>query len=159
MTAAAPTIKLWVNDRFEQHVSLARAIRLLHAEKVEIVEYEDGVFIRSATGKTYWPMPKVLRLIRYVQIAYDRLYGPPQISKRGVLARDNHTCAYCGAPGANTVDHVQPRSKGGKSSWMNLVAACRECNNRKRNRTPEEAGMKLRVTPFAPKRKAFGFVA
>jgi 5-methylcytosine-specific restriction endonuclease McrA len=136
-------------------VSLTRAIRLLYTEKAEIVEAHDGVYIRSASGEDVWPMPKILRLIRHVKLAYDKIYGPPMVSKRGVLLRDNHTCAYCGATHANTVDHVLPRSRGGRSTWMNLVAACRECNNRKRDRTPEEAGMKLRVTPFEPKRKNF----
>lgn len=138
-----------------QTVSLTRAIRLLAREKAEILEYEDNVYIRSATGEEIWPMPKVLRLIRRVKVNLDKIYGPPQVSKKGILTRDNHICAYCGAHGANTVDHIHPRSKGGKSTWMNLVAACRDCNNRKRDRSPEEAGMKLRVTPYAPKRKGY----
>jgi 5-methylcytosine-specific restriction endonuclease McrA len=158
MTTVAVTqpITLWVNGgEMKTTVSLTRAIRLLYTEKAEIVEAHDGVYIRSASGEDVWPMPKILRLIRHVKLAYDKIYGPPMVSKRGVLLRDNHTCAYCGATHANTVDHVLPRSRGGRSTWMNLVAACRECNNRKRDRTPEEAGMKLRVTPFEPKRKNF----
>lgn len=158
MTAmvASQGIKL-LNATYEplQTVSLTRAIRLLAREKAEILEYEDDVYIRSATGEEIWPMPKVLRLIRRVKVNLDKIYGPPQVSRKGILARDNHTCAYCGVYGANTVDHVTPSSKGGKSSWMNLVAACKECNNRKRNRSPEEADMKLRVTPYAPKRKGY----
>jgi 5-methylcytosine-specific restriction endonuclease McrA len=158
MTAIAAPITLWVNDgMLVQHVSLHDAIRLLYLEKAEIVEAHDDVYIRSANGEEIWPMPKILRLIRHVKLHLDKIYGSPQVSKHGVLGRDNHTCAYCGDH-ANTVDHVQPRSRGGRSSWLNLVAACRDCNNRKRDRTPEEAGMKLRVTPFEPKRKAFGFM-
>lgn len=153
MTEAA--ITLWVNDgMMVQTITLHRAIRLLHLKKAEIVEAHEALFVRSANGVEMWPMPKILRLLRRVKVRMERIYGPPQVSKHGVLTRDNYTCAYCGEHG-NTVDHVHPRSKGGRSSWMNLVAACRTCNNRKRDRTPEEAGMKLRVTPYAPKRKAF----
>lgn len=154
MTAvAAAPITLRVNDGvLIQHITLSDAIRLLYLEKAEIVEAHDGVYIRSASGVNVWPMPKVLRLIRHVKLHLSKIYGAPHVSKHGVLGRDNHTCAYCGDH-ANTVDHVTPRSKGGRSTWMNLVAACRECNNRKRDRTPEEAGMRLRVTPYAPKRK------
>lgn len=153
---AMPVTITLLNATYEPlstNLSLPRAIRLLHLGKAEIIEAEDGTFVRSASGVNVWPMPKILRLVRFVKVAYDKIYGAPQVSKRGVLVRDNHVCAYCGSGHANTVDHVQPRSKGGKSSWKNLVAACRECNNKKRDRTPEEAGMKLRVTPYAPKRK------
>jgi 5-methylcytosine-specific restriction endonuclease McrA len=59
-------------------------------------------------------------------------------------------CAYCGGP-AQTVDHVLPKSRGGASSWLNLVAACFGCNRAKDDRTPAEAGMKLRVTPYVPR--------
>jgi 5-methylcytosine-specific restriction endonuclease McrA len=58
-------------------------------------------------------------------------------------------CAYCGGR-ATTVDHIVPRSRGGGSTWQNLVAACASCNERKGNRTPAEAGLKLRVKPYAP---------
>lgn len=149
-------ITLWVNDgMMVTTVSLPRAIRLLYTEKAEIVEAHADVYIRSASGVDVWPMPKILRLVRHVKLALKNIYGPPSVSRRGVLDRDNHTCAYCGASHANTIDHVLPRSKGGKSTWLNLVAACQECNNRKRDRTPEQAGMRLRVTPYEPKRKNF----
>lgn len=154
MTTAA--ITLWVNDGLlVQTISLHDAIRLLYLEKAEIVEAHADEYIRSATGEMIWPMPKIMRVVRRVKLGLDKMHGPPQVSKRGILGRDSHLCAYCGTYGANTVDHVIPQSKGGRSSWMNLVAACKECNNKKRDRTPEEAGMPLKVTPFAPKRKSF----
>ena len=62
---------------------------------------------------------------------------------RGILERDEHSCQYCGCKKANTVDHVVPRSRGGTSSPTNLVAACLTCNQKKADRTPEEAGMPL----------------
>jgi 5-methylcytosine-specific restriction endonuclease McrA len=72
------------------------------------------------------------------------------VSRRGVLRRDEHRCAYCGGHAA-TVDHVLPRSRGGPDTWDNLVACCVRCNNLKGNRTPEEKGWTLRVRPRAPR--------
>jgi 5-methylcytosine-specific restriction endonuclease McrA len=65
------------------------------------------------------------------------------------MARDGHRCGYCGDP-ASTVDHILPRSRGGKYTWRNTVAACSGCNQRKGDRTPDEAGMRLRVVPRTP---------
>ena len=85
---------------------------------------------------------------------YDRLPGSAvTFSRRNVAKRDHHTCQYCGAqPGAGaiTIDHVVPRSQGGLTSWINCVAACESCNARKADRTPEQAGMKLRHRPVRP---------
>jgi 5-methylcytosine-specific restriction endonuclease McrA len=73
------------------------------------------------------------------------------LSRKNILRRDGFKCAYCGRGDLPlTVDHIIPRSKKGKNSWTNLVAACTKCNNRKGDRTPDEAGMKLLVKPFAP---------
>jgi len=67
------------------------------------------------------------------------------------LKRDGHKCAYCGRGDLPfTIDHVIPKSKGGEDTWENLVTACLPCNNRKGNRTPEEASMKLRIKPYKP---------
>ena len=80
-------------------------------------------------------------------------------SFRAVHDRDHWTCAYCGRSVSKrppsdallaTVDHIVPVSRGGESSWLNLVSACKECNNRKADRTPEEAGMGLRFDPYDP---------
>ena len=76
-----------------------------------------------------------------------------RIFGRAVLARDGWTCQYCGSrPGTSelTIDHIKPRSQGGASTWENCVLACVPCNARKANRTPDEAGMKLRRPPFRP---------
>jgi len=75
------------------------------------------------------------------------------LSRKNILLRDRNTCQFCGRvfPGAElTLDHVLPRSRGGRSSWENLVACCYSCNNSKGDRTPEEAGLKLarRPRPF-----------
>jgi hypothetical protein len=134
-------------EMISQKVTMQKAVRLLSLGKAT-VEEDDG----SGRMLGPWPFPKVLRLVKFVQIAFDVLNGSPQISKQGVLRRDNYECAYCGKE-ANTVDHINPKDYGGKTSWMNLVACCFRCNQNKRNRTPSEAGMKLRKTPYAPKRK------
>lgn len=79
----------------------------------------------------------------------------PTLSKDMLLRRDKHICAYCAQQfRASQLDleHIVPKSKGGADSWMNLVAACKACNNRKANRTPEEAGMKLHYVPYVPNR-------
>src|SRR5262249_21229307 len=77
-------------------------------------------------------------------------------SRRNVAKRDHFTCQYCGAqPGVVdvTIDHVIPRAQGGQSSWTNCVAACADCNARKADRTPDQAGMRLRKAPSRSDRK------
>jgi 5-methylcytosine-specific restriction endonuclease McrA len=79
----------------------------------------------------------------------------PTLTKEMLLARDRHVCAYCAQRfrfEQLDMEHIVPRSKGGEDSWMNLVAACKACNNRKANRTPETAGMKLHFVPYVPNR-------
>jgi 5-methylcytosine-specific restriction endonuclease McrA len=95
-----------------------------------------------------YPMPRVVRLVQYVVTKWRYTAGPAW-SRPGVLNRDGRRCGYCGGP-ATTVDHIVPRSRGGRNSWMNTVAACGGCNQRKGDRTPAEAGMRLRVKAFAP---------
>jgi len=90
-----------------------------------------------------------------VLAAYD---GFPQrtvaFSRRNLYRRDRYTCQYCGKrPGSEelTIDHVNPRSRGGRSTWQNCVLACVDCNKRKANRLPAEAGMRMRKDPVVPR--------
>ena len=79
----------------------------------------------------------------------------PSLTKEMLLARDRFVCAYCAQRfkyDLLDLEHIIPKSKGGADSWTNLVAACKACNNRKANRTPEAAGMKLHYVPYAPNR-------
>ena len=123
-------------------VSLKHAIRML-VRGVAVVE-EAAAGHRSIGP---YQVPSVLRLVRYVRMKW--MDHAPGLSKDGVKRRDKR-CAYCnGRP--ETVDHILPRSRGGENSWMNLVAACFRCNQRKADRTPQEAGMKLLVTPHVPR--------
>lgn len=83
-------------------------------------------------------------------------------SRRNLFKRDKYTCMYCGVqPGPEelTVDHILPKSRGGVSSWENCALACVECNKKKANRTPEEAGMKLRRAPKKPSWKTLAQIS
>jgi len=77
-----------------------------------------------------------------------------QFADRVILyGRDRNTCAYCGQEYPDrllTIDHIHPKSRGGKNTWMNTVVSCRPCNNYKANRTPEEADMPLLYVPYVP---------
>lgn len=82
-----------------------------------------------------------------------RFSAVPRLTNRGLFERDKGLCLYCGqhfAPKDLTRDHVIPTSKGGEDTWKNCVTACRECNQDKDDRTPENANMKLLALPFSP---------
>jgi 5-methylcytosine-specific restriction endonuclease McrA len=123
-------------------VTVQHAIRMLCRRVAEIHEAEPdrviGVF----------PVPRVVRLVRFVVTRW-RFNAGPAWSRAGVLRRDARCCAYCGGP-ASTIDHILPRSRGGRNTWRNTTAACYECNQRKGDRTPVEAGMPLRREPLTP---------
>jgi 5-methylcytosine-specific restriction endonuclease McrA len=124
-------------------VTFRRALVLVLAGKASVVA-EDGdpvVGPREVLGR-----PSVILLNRYIR---PRRTYATAVSRRGVLRRDAHACAYCGKA-AHTVDHVLPRSRGGADSWENLVACCLRCNNVKGDHTPAEMGWKLRFSPAAP---------
>jgi 5-methylcytosine-specific restriction endonuclease McrA len=93
----------------------------------------------------------VIRLRYVVKVPYHR---KTSLSRRAVFARDNHRCQYCGGV-AESIDHVMPRSRGGQHAWENVVAACRKCNLGKRDRTPDEAGMRLAMPPMTPRDQAW----
>jgi 5-methylcytosine-specific restriction endonuclease McrA len=148
---------LVLNASYEplQLISIRRAVILLLQDKAEMVEATQQLL--RATGVAF-KIPLVIRLVRYIKIP-RRLRLP--CSRRGVLARDRETCQYCGIqPGRSqlTVDHVTPRSRGGLTTWDNVVAACRECNHRKGGRTPEEADMLLLTVPRQPQYVAFALL-
>lgn len=124
-------------------VPTRRAICLMLSEKVELI-HPSGRLIRSE--RLALDEPSVVRLSRYVHVPYPKHRSP---NSRGVLARDGHTCQYCGGV-AETVDHVVPRSRGGCHTWDNVVAACRRCNGGKRDRLLAETTMRLARPPTSP---------
>ncbi len=141
---------LVLNATFEplNIVSVRRAVVLLLKEKAEVLEATQA---RIRSESLSLDMPLVIRLVYYVRVPH-RLLMP--LTRRTVLARDQYTCQYCGAQpikGQLTVDHVLPRSRGGEHVWENVVTACIPCNQRKRDRTLREAGMRLLVRPSPPR--------
>lgn len=136
-------------------VSVRRAVVLLLKEKAEIVEAAEAE-LRSEYLTI--PRPLVIRLVYYVRIPY-RVSLP--LTRRTVLARDHYACQYCGVQPSRkelTVDHILPRSRGGHTTWENVVAACQSCNGRKGSRTPEEANMKLLSKPIKPRFVALAMI-
>ncbi len=137
-------------------VSVKRAVILLLKEKAELVEAAEAM-LRSENFSL--PRPLVIRLVYFVKIPH-RISLP--VTRRGVLARDHFTCQYCGAMPHRkdlTMDHVLPRSRGGKTAWENVVAACNKCNGRKGSRMPVEAGMTLLNPPRRPRYIAIAALA
>jgi len=124
-------------------VSARRAITLV-LKGAAHVEKASPYSIRTA--KLSFRVPSVVRLL-----VYRRVPRPNRaVSRRSIMLRDRHSCQYCGRSLESkklTLDHVVPRSRGGGSTWENLVACCHPCNNRKADRTPIEAGMVLANKP------------
>jgi 5-methylcytosine-specific restriction endonuclease McrA len=137
---------LVLNASFEplSTVSLHRAVVLVMQDKAVVEQAHSGLRFRAAQVDI--PVPQVIRLSRYVRVPFRQRAA---WSRRGVLVRDRHRCAYCGRR-ATTVDHLVPKSRGGTDTWLNTVAACSEDNQRKADRTPEQAGMRLLAQPFEP---------
>jgi 5-methylcytosine-specific restriction endonuclease McrA len=130
--------------------SVKKALTLLLLEKAQLVESRNGSVVRSV--RAVYPFPSVIRLQTYIRVPYKKI----ELSRRNILRRDGFACQYCGTRSVPlTIDHVIPRSRGGTDSWENLVTACIPCNNRKGNRTPEEAGMRLRTQPRKPNHIVF----
>lgn len=136
---------LLLNASFEplHVVTTRRAIVLVLAGKADVISETDG---RFRSERIAVPIPSVIRLRYYVHVPF-RAQLP--LTRRNVISRDDNRCAYCGGRG-DTVDHVVPRSRGGEHVWQNLVAACRRCNGHKADRTLDELGWTLHVTPRAP---------
>lgn len=127
-------------------VSWQRALTLLFLGKVEVIEeYDRNVKTTSLVIK----IPAVVRL----REAFRRHKKPVKFSRINIYGRDKYTCQYCGVKkliSELTYDHVVPRSKGGKTTWTNIATCCSDCNRKKANRTPVEAGMRLLKTPVQP---------
>jgi len=137
-------------------ITIPRAINLLLAEKAVVIEQTDQ-FLRTVRDK--FPIPSVIALRTYINVPRRQAHW----SRRGVLMRDNYICIYCGAqPGTVvrgkglvksdfTVDHIIPKSRGGKDQWGNTACACYACNHRKGDRLPHEAGMRMKWEPKTPR--------
>ena len=138
---------LMLNQNYEPLTicSARRAFILLFQGKAEMIETADGLKIRTV-DKAY-ALPSVVRLWQYRKVPYKRIV----LTRKNIHIRDSHTCQYCGTTkGPMTVDHIIPRRLGGTDTWENMVCACAKCNNKKGDRTPEKAGLKLLKTPRRP---------
>lgn len=124
-------------------VSFKRAVVLVLAGRATVLA-ASGARVRSEHLDI--EQPAVILLTRYIRPPSGRVTQP---SRKAVLRRDHNRCGYCGKP-AGTIDHILPRSRGGQNTWENLVACCRDCNNRKADRTPQEMGWQLQMTPRPP---------
>ncbi|MGB1250456.1 MAG: HNH endonuclease [Candidatus Promineifilaceae bacterium] len=149
---------LLLNASFEplRVIPFRRAVSLLMRDRVDAVSAETH---NLPTASTIVEIPHVLRLRKYVNVPRRGV----RWSRRNVFIRDNWTCIYCGvqlndfhkgrvvARDSFTLDHIKPRSKGGKNTWSNTACACASCNQRKGARLPNEANMKLLWEPKRPR--------
>jgi len=124
--------------------SIQRAFVLVFMNKVEMVQSFNGHKLHTV-DKAYH-IPAVVRLQKYIHVPYRGV----ELSRVNIFKRDNYACQYCGTSRDLSIDHVIPRSRGGASNWKNLVTACKACNARKGDNTPEEANMPLAQKPFKP---------
>ena len=122
---------------------LRRGFILVSKGKAEIVK-EDTKKIITTIGEFVRPL--IIRLVNYVRFRR----GAIKVGRRRIFKRDSYQCGYCGSGKNLTIDHIIPRSRGGDNSWKNLVTSCGRCNNNKGDKTPEEAGMKLRTRVYEP---------
>jgi 5-methylcytosine-specific restriction endonuclease McrA len=120
-----------------------RAIILVIKGKAEIIK-NDVDIIRTET--TNYAKPLIIRLLNYISHKMKNF----RVNRQRLYKRDNNECAYCGSKKELTIDHIIPKSRGGKNSWNNLITCCLPCNLKKGDKTPDEAKMPLRFMPKTP---------
>ncbi len=124
--------------------SVQRSVKLLFLDKAEMLHEDPEKVIRTVDQE--FSYPSVIRLRYYIRIPYSRIV----LTRKNIMKRDRHICQYCGVKSDLTLDHVMPKSRGGKDTWENLVTACNKCNVKKGDRTPDEAKMPLKAKPYRP---------
>lgn len=130
--------------------NIKKAFLLLYLGKAELIINDDRKSIRSVQKN--FPWPSVIRIAKYVNVPYKKVV----LTRRNILRRDGYKCVYCGRGDLPlTVDHIIPRARGGDDVWENLISACTVCNNKKGDRTPEEAQMRMLYRPFKPNHVMF----
>lgn len=136
---------LLLNATFEPLcvVPARRALVLVLRSKAEVIEAGEGVF---RSERAVLQTPSVIRLTHYVRVPYR---NSVPLSRRAVFFRDEHRCQYCGRAAEN-LDHIIPKSRGGRHTWDNVVACCRPCNSGKGDRLLSECSLQLRRVPAPP---------
>lgn len=124
--------------------TVQRAFLLVFLAKAELLEADSNEKLHTVS--TSYPMPAVIKIKNYIHVPYRGVV----LTRQNIFKRDHGQCQYCGIDRDLTLDHLIPRSKGGKSTWNNLVTACKSCNAKKGNYTLEEAGLVLKRPPFKP---------
>lgn len=123
--------------------SVRKGFVLVIKGKAEVIK-QDVENLTSSVAEFVKPL--IIRLLKYVRFRTRGL----KLNRKRIYKRDNNECVYCGSQRNLTIDHVIPRSRGGKNSWTNLVTCCRTCNLKKADKTPEEANMKMKFKPYEP---------
>jgi len=128
-------------------ISWKKAVCLFYKGKIEVLKYTDFV-IQNVEKTIQLQLPSIVKLVKFVKIKYNST----QFSKYNVFLRDNFTCQYCNTKISDnlTIDHVVPKSKGGKTIWTNVVTCCKKCNLKKGNKTLQECGQVLLTKPYQP---------
>ncbi|MFK7921721.1 MAG: HNH endonuclease [Bacteroidia bacterium] len=124
--------------------SVERAFVLVLLQKAEMLTANSERCLRSVERD--FKYPSIIRLHRYVQIPYKKV----NLTRQNIFKRDRNCCVYCGSRNHLTIDHVVPKSSGGKDTWENLVAACQKCNAKKGSLTLGQSGLEMTHTPFRP---------
>jgi len=136
-------------------VSWKRAISLIYKNKVSAPHnFHDTYKIRTVNG--HYELPSVLILNTHVRLPYR----VASLTRNNIFKRDRYTCQYCGRKlqkSEETIDHVHPRSKGGRHEWKNLVTACKPCNSSKSHKSLHESGLKLLKQPTVPTKNMLMF--
>ncbi|WP_420580650.1 HNH endonuclease [Reichenbachiella sp.] len=124
--------------------TVQRAFLLVFLEKADLLEADQNEKLHSVSN-TY-PMPAVIKIKNYIHVPYRGVV----LTRQNIFKRDHGQCQYCGTDSYLTLDHLIPRSKGGRSTWTNLVTACQSCNAKKGNHSLEEVGLVLKRPPYKP---------
>lgn len=122
----------------------SRGFKLVYKGKAEIIEHIESNPI--ITEQKVYKRPSVIRLLKYIVLPFVKI----KPTRENIFRRDGMRCIYCNKEKTLTLDHVIPKSRGGKNTWENLVTCCMKCNVTKDSKTPEEAGMRMRHNPFKP---------
>jgi len=139
------TLILNADDNPLNITNVHRAFNLVWKGKATVVTHDlDNPFV---CGDQEFKRPTIIRLNTWVYIPYRKAMP---LTRHNIYRRDGHKCVYCESTKRLTLDHVLPKSRGGKNTWENLVTCCAKCNGKKDNKTPKEAGMTMLVKPYVP---------